>query len=133
MCFCWSFNWQEISKWLLNIRCQVSFIETCYFACIYFLPVYFAHANTNGFLAGRKREIKIENRMDRMCFHRDKSEHCGDYRLPSLNMFFISHGSRCYRRFFIRDRKYTSCRVKKRDVENRVSTASSSALLYSGG
>lgn len=50
--------------------------------------------------------------MGRVCFHRDKREHCGDYRLPSLTMFFISHGSRCYRRFFIRDRKYTSCRVK---------------------
>lgn len=49
--------------------------------------------------------------MDRVCFHRDKREHCGDYRLPWLTMFFISHGSRCYRRFFIRDRKYT-CHVK---------------------
>lgn len=63
-------------------------------------------------LGERKREIKRWNRMDRVCFHRDKREHCGDYRLPWLTMFFISHGSRCYRRFFIRDRKYTSCHVK---------------------
>lgn len=55
---------------------------------------------------------KKGDRMDRVCFHRDKREHCGDYRLPWLTMFFISHGSRCYRRFFIRDRKYTSCHVK---------------------